>query len=172
MLLCANNNRKRRSIRSVASVALIISVILVLYGGKDAIQSSYGQQAVKTFKIKVQLDKSVVSRGDIQIIRYTVDDASTGQPVSGVVARATVYYADGVTVRQFATTTDASGQASISWKIERNATPGIFSTSIGVSAAVYVGESFNKNFTVVSDRMNDPISPNMNTDIVSSLHYS
>ena len=171
MLLCVNNNR-RRHIRSVASIALIISVILVLYGGKDVIQSSYGQQAVKTFKIKVQLDKSVVSRGDTQTIRYQVADASTGQPISGVVARATVYYADGVTVRDIATTTDASGHASISWQIERNATPGIFSTSIGVSAAVYVDESFSKNFTVVSDKMNDPISPSMNSDTVSSLHYS
>jgi len=85
----------------------------------------------------------------------------TGQPVSGVIARATVDYADGVTVRQFATSTDASGHASISWRIERDATPGIFSAIFGVSAAVYVPESFDKDFTVVSHSKNDPVSHNI-----------
>ena len=101
-------------------------------------QITYGQQTVKLFKIKVQLDKGVIERGDTQTIRYQVNDANTKQPVSGAIARATVDYADGVTARQFATTTDASGKATISWQIESNATPGSFSVTFAVSGGAYV----------------------------------
>ena len=140
------NNIKTRALRSIALFGLIIGSILVMYVGVG-IQSSYAQQAVKTFNIKVQLDKSVVARGDTQTIRYRVLDAATGQPVSGAYTRATVTYADSITVRQFATTTDASGRASISWKIESDATPGTFTAVFDVSAAAYVSESFDKDFS-------------------------
>lgn len=93
---------------------------MILYVG-NSLQSSYGQ-SVKTLNVKVQLDKSVIKRGDTQTIRYRVLDAMSGQPVSGAIVRATVGYADAVTVRQFTAVTDASGQASISWQIESNAT--------------------------------------------------
>ena len=148
------NNRRTRHVGSVASFALIISVILVLYVG-NGIQSSYGQQAVKTLNIKVQFDKAVVTRGNTQTIQYRVVDAMTGQPVSGAIVRATVDYADAITVRQFVTTTDASGQASISWQIESDATPGSFSVTFGVSAAAYIAESFDKTFSVVSHSVDD-----------------
>ena len=133
---------KTREVGSTTSFALIVGLIFVMYVGVGT-QSSYAQQAVKTFKIKVQLDKSVVARGDTQTIRYRVLDAMTGQPVSGVIARATIGYADHTTTRQFATTTDASGKASISWRIESDATPGTFSVSYSVDSAAYVGESFD-----------------------------
>lgn len=139
------NNTKTRYLRSIS---LLISVILVLYVG-NGIQT-HAQQAVKTLKIKVQLDKSVIKRGDTQTIQYRVADAMTGQPVSGAIVRATVDYADAVTVRQFSAITDASGQASISWQIESNATPGAFAATFGVESAGYVGESFDKTFAVVS----------------------
>ena len=124
MLLYVNTTKTRH----LGSIALIISVILILHIG-NSIQSSYGQQPVKTLNVKVQLDKAVVKRGDTQTIRYRVVDAMTGQPVSGAIVRATVGYADAVTVRQFTAITDASGQASISWQIERNATPGSFAAT-------------------------------------------
>ena len=59
-------------------------------------------------------------------------------------------YADGVTVRQFATPTDASGVAVISWTIESDTVPGAFSASFGLSAAAYVTEQFDNTFTVVA----------------------
>jgi len=150
MLLYVNTTK----IRHLGSIALIISVILILHIG-NSIQSSYGQQPVKTLNVKVQLDKAVVKRGDTQTIRYRVVDAMTGQPVSGAIVRATVGYADAVTVRQFTAITDASGQASISWQIERNATPGSFAATFGVSSAAYVAETFDKTFAVVSHSVND-----------------
>jgi hypothetical protein len=156
-MLSHAKNIKTWDVASAASLALVIGLILVLYVGVG-VQSSYAQQAVKTFKIKVQLGKSVIARGDTQTIRYRVVDAMTGQPVSGVIARATVGYADHTTTRQFATTTDASGKALISWKIESDATPGTFAVTYAVDSAAYVAESFDNTFTVVAHQINDPAS--------------
>jgi len=100
------------------------------------------------------LDKSVVKRGDSQTIWLRAVDADTGQPVSGAIARATVRYADGVTVRQFATPTDALGIAVISWTIESDTVPGAFSATFGLSAAAYVTEQFDNTFTVVAQSVN------------------
>jgi hypothetical protein len=65
-----------------------------------------------------------------------------------------VTYFDGVTVRQFATTTDASGVAVISWTIERDTLPGSFSVTYGASAAAYVTEQFDASFQVVPRSVN------------------
>jgi len=153
-MLLAPNNRKIRHTCSVALIVVLISGILVLYGA-NGIQSSYGQRVVKTFHIKVQLDKSVVARGNTQTIQFRVDDANSGQPVSGAVTRATVKYAGSEIVRQFSTTTDASGQSSISWQIESNATPGAFAVTYDVAAATYIEESFDATFLVVIHSIND-----------------
>jgi uncharacterized protein YfaS (alpha-2-macroglobulin family) len=108
------------------------------------------------------LDKSVVVRGDSQTIRLKAFDENTGQPVSGAIARATVRYADGVTVRQFATPTDASGVAVISWTIESDTVPGAFSATFGLSAAAYVTEQFDNTFSVVVNSINDNNDHNNN----------
>jgi hypothetical protein len=103
---------------------------------------------------KVVLDKSVVVRGDTQTIRFKAFDANTGGPVGGAIARATVRYADGVTVRQFAVPTDASGMAVISWTIERDTVPGAFSATFGLSAAAYATEQSDNTFRVVAQSVN------------------
>ncbi len=97
--------------------------------------------------VKSVLDKSVVVRGDSQTIRIKAFDANTGAPVGGAIARATVRYADGVTVRQFSAPTDASGVAVISWTIESDAVPGAFSVTFGISAGAYVTEQFDNTFS-------------------------
>src|SRR6476659_3930801 len=102
-----------------------------------SIQTSYAQEVTKTLDGKIVVDKRVVITGGSQTIRLKAFDADTGQPVSGAIARATVRYADGVTVRQFATHTDASGVAVISWTIESDTVPGSFSVTYGVSAGTY-----------------------------------
>jgi uncharacterized protein YfaS (alpha-2-macroglobulin family) len=144
VLLHTNNKTNTQS-----RLAVLVGLILFLYLGSSIIQPIYAQQAVRTFTIKTQLDKNVVARGDTLTIRYDVADAITGQPVSGAVARATVSYADGATVRNFTTSTDAAGHASVSWQIENNAVPGTFDTSFTVSAAAYKEETFSGTFSVV-----------------------
>ena len=91
----------------------LMGLILISYVAAS-IQTSYSQEVTNTLNGKVVLDKSVVVRGDSQTIRFKAFDANTGAPVGGAIARATVRYADGVTVRQFATPTDALGMAAIS----------------------------------------------------------
>jgi hypothetical protein len=150
MLKHANRNKQEGLITLFA----LMSLILISYVAAG-IQTSYAQEATKTLSAKVVLDKSVVVRGDTQTIRIKAFDANTGQPVSGAIARATVRYADGVTVRQFAVPTDASGVASISWTIESDTVPGAFSASFGVSAAAYVTEQFDNTFSVVVNSIND-----------------
>ncbi len=96
----------------------------------------------------------MVVRGDRQTIWLKAFDANTGAPVGGAIARATVRYADGVTVRQFAVPTDANGVAVISWTIESDAVPGAFSATFGLSAAAYVTEQFDNTFSVVAQSIN------------------
>ena len=117
----------------------LMSLTLISYI-TASIQTSYAQEVTKTLDGKVVLDKSVVVSGDRQTIWLKAFDANTGQPVSGAIARATVRYADGVTVRQFSAPTDASGVAVISWTIESDTVPGAFSATFGLSAAAYVTE--------------------------------
>ena len=132
----------------------LMGLIIISYVAAS-IQTSYAQEVTKTLDGKVVVDKSVVVRGDSQTIRIKAFDADTGQPVSGAIARATVRYADGVTVRQFATPTDASGVAVISWTIESDTVPGSFSVLYGVSAGAYVTEQFDNTFSVVVNSIND-----------------
>src|SRR2546423_9707151 len=108
-----NSNKQK----GLVTLFALMSLILISYVTAN-IQTSYAQTTkALTLDVKAVLDKSVVVRGDSQTIRIKAVDANTGAPVGGAIARATVTYFDGVTVRQFATTTDASGVAVISWTI-------------------------------------------------------
>src|SRR6476646_7067390 len=127
MLIHKKNSNKKQA--SLVTLFALMGLILISYVAAS-IQTSYAQEVTKTLNGKVVLDKSVVVRGDRQTIWLKAVDADTGGPVGGAIARATVRYADGVTVRQFATPTDASGVAVISWTIESDAVPGVFSATI------------------------------------------
>jgi hypothetical protein len=150
MLIHKNSNKQA----GLVTLFALMSLVLISYVAAS-IQTSYAQEVTKTLDGKVVLDKSVVVRGDTQAIRIKAFDADTGQPVSGAIARATVRYADGVTVRQFATPTDASGVAVISWTIESDTVPGAFAATFSLSAAAYVTESFDNTFSVVAHSVND-----------------
>jgi len=145
MLIRTNSNKQA----GLVTLFALMGLILISYVAAS-IQTSYAQELTKTLDGKVVLDKSVVVRGDSQTIWLRAFDADTGQPISGAIARATVRYADGVTVRQFAIPTDALGMAAISWTIESDTVPGAFSATFGLSAAAYVTEQFDNTFTVVA----------------------
>jgi uncharacterized protein YfaS (alpha-2-macroglobulin family) len=149
MLILTNSNKKA----GLVTLFALMSLILISYVAAS-IQTSYAQEVTRTLDGKVVLDKSVVVRGDTQTIRFKAFDTNTGAPIGGAIARATVTYADGVTVRQFAVPTDASGMAVISWTIESDTVPGTFSATFGLSAAAYVTEQFDNTFTVVAQSVN------------------
>ena len=145
------NSSKQEGLVTLFALLSLILISSVAVG----VQTSYAQEVTKTVDGKVVLDKSVVVRGDRQTIWIKAFDANTGQPISGAIARATVRYADGVTVRQFAVPTDANGVAVISWTIESDAVPGAFSATFGISAAAYVTEQFDNTFSVVAQSVDD-----------------
>ena len=145
-----NSNKQK----GLVTLFALMSLILISYLS-TGIQTSYAQNVntlnkTLTLDVKTVLDKVAVVRGDRQTIWIKAFDANTGAPIGGAIARATVTYADGVTVRQFATPTDANGVAVISWTIESNAVPGAFSATFGLSAAAYVTEQFDNTFSVVA----------------------
>ena len=151
MLIHKNSNKQA----GLVTLFALMGLILISYVAA-VIQTSYAQPTnTLTLYVKAVLDKRVVVRGDSQTIRIKAVDSNTGAPIGGAIARATVTYADGVTVRQFATTTDANGVAVISWTIESNTVPGSFSVTYGVSAAAYVTEQFDKTFQVDPGSTND-----------------
>ena len=133
MLIHKNSNKQT----GLVTLFALMSLILISYLA-TGIQTSYAQEVTKTLNGKVVLDKSVVVRGDSQTIRFKAFDANTGAPVGGAIARATVRYADGVTVRQFSAPTDASGVAVISWTIESDAVPGAFSATFGAICCAHM----------------------------------
>ena len=154
-----NSNKQK----GLVPLFALMSLILISYLA-TGIQTVYAQEVSKTLDGKAVLDKSVVVRGERQSIWLKAFDANTGGPVGGAIARATVRYADGVTVRQFAAPTDANGVAVISWTIESNAVPGAFSATFGLSAAAYVTEQFDNTFSVVVNSINDNNDHNNNHD--------
>jgi hypothetical protein len=149
MLIHKNSNKQA----GLVTLFALMGLILISYVASN-IQTSYAQEVTKTLDGKAVLDKSVVVRGDSQTIRIRAVDADTGGPVGGAIARATVRYADGVTVRQFSAPTDASGVGVISWTIESDTVPGAFSATFGLSAAAYVTEQFDNTFSVVAQSIN------------------
>ncbi|MGA9171690.1 MAG: hypothetical protein WBZ20_16240 [Nitrososphaeraceae archaeon] len=144
-----NSNKQK----GLVTLFALMSLILISYLS-TGIQTSYAQQVSKTLNGKVVLDKSVVVRGDRQTIWFKAFDANTGAPVGGAIVRATVRYADSVTVRQFSAPTDASGVAVISWTIESDTVPGTFGATFGISAGAYVTEQFDNTFMVVPQSIN------------------
>ena len=146
-----NSNKQK----GLVTLFALMSLIFISYLS-TGIQTSYAQDVNKTLTlgVKTVLDKVVVVRGDRQTIWIKAFDANTGAPIGGAIARATVTYADGVTVRQFAVATDASGVAVISWTIESDTVPGAFSATFGLSAAAYVTEPFDNTFTVIAQSVN------------------
>ena len=157
-----NSNKQK----GLVTLFALMSLILISYLS-TGIRTSYAQDVntlnkTLTLDVKTVLDKVAVVRGDRQTIWLKAFDSDTGQPVSGAIARATVRYADGVTVRQFATPTDALGMAVISWTIESDTEPGAFSATFGLSAAAYVTEQFDNTFSVVVNSINDNNDHNNN----------
>jgi hypothetical protein len=151
-------NTTRESGSVVLFSFLLTSVILILISSiQMGIQASYATTAfpeVRTFRIKVGLDKNVVAQGGTQVIRFQVDDEESHQSIAGAITRATVKYADGKTVRQFSAPTDMSGRSSISLRIERNAPVGSYEVLYSVFETGYVSESnFGDSFGVVEHGM-------------------
>jgi hypothetical protein len=140
----------KKLVLSVALLAALVSVILTscVFQISHAQTTPLTSPAIKTFRIEAQLQKSVISRGDTQEIRYAVVDQNTRQPVGGAFTRATIVYPAGTPVKEFNTVTDSSGRSTISWTIEDDAPVGSYTVKFDVFQQGYAEESFASNFSV------------------------
>ncbi len=143
----AKNDKTKRRVGLTAVIFSIMGIILISY----VFQNSYADPpALRTLRIKVQLDKSVIARGDTQTVHFSVVDAKSRIPIGGSITRATVTYPAGTPVRQFSTITDKSGHSSISWQIEDKAPLGSYAIRYDVFEQGYAEEGFGSNFAVVA----------------------
>lgn len=108
----------------------------------------YSYAAYRTFSIETELDDDSGEAGDTQTISFVVKDEDTDVPVDGAITRATVHFADGETVKQLATITDASGKSSLPLKIDEDTDEGTFNVYLSVGGAGYESEPFSKTFEV------------------------
>ena len=159
MPLKSRNDRKKATIHVIsAALSFVIMGLLLISYIQMGIQASYAttssNQEVRTLRIKVHLDKSIVAQGGTQAMRFQVYDEKSHQPIGGAITSATINYADGKTVRQFSAATDASGRSSISWQIESNAPLGTYGMVYSVFETGYVSQSnFGTSFSVVAHGM-------------------
>jgi hypothetical protein len=146
------------------SKRIALGVIFVLVGAiliPYVFQISYAQSvsgsppSLRFFRIKAELDKSVIPRGQEQTIEFSVEDSKSHNPVAGAITRATVTYPAGTPVRQFSGITDLSGHSTISWRIERNAPLDTYDVSYKVELEGYSTEDFSTNFAVVGHGVNN-----------------
>ena len=110
---------KPRSNQVALSLILVLtSVILIPYVNQIIYAQSVSSspQALKFFRIKAQVDKTVIARGQEQTIQFSVVDAKSNQPLGGAITRATVTYPAGSPLKQFAAFTDSSGHSTISFR--------------------------------------------------------
>ena len=113
----------------------VIACALVLFSGIviSAVPASYAQ-TLRLMEVKLQF-KKLVQAGHTEIIRLVARDQATGLPISGGNARFTVTYPTGTPVRQFNLLTDASGTATLSLPIDKNAELGSYALDTAVTAA-------------------------------------
>jgi hypothetical protein len=143
----------RGKMRTVALLSVLLTMVSISSIHNSFFQLSFANQeeeGVRTFGIKVYLEKSVVGQGKEQTINFHVADQNSDQPIGGAITSATVSYADGQTIRQFSKPTDESGRSSISWTIERDAPEGLYEVVYSVFQTGYVPESFVGSFTVLA----------------------
>jgi len=128
------------------TLMLLAPFVLQISNAQSFSRSPIG---LKFFKIKAELNKTVIARGQEQKIQFTVVDSKSGQPLGGAITRATVVYPAGNPVRQFSAFTDSSGHSTITFNIEDDAPLDTYVVRYDVFLQGYAEENFNGNFGVV-----------------------
>ncbi|HEY7570424.1 MAG TPA: hypothetical protein VH796_03555 [Nitrososphaeraceae archaeon] len=165
-----------RLVRLIAILLVVMSLSLFSNMQGFSLQPSYAttqqEGGIRTFSIKVILDKSVIQQGETQTIHFRLSDQKTHLPISGAVTSATVAYADGETVRHWSVITDKSGRSSISWKIGDTAPTGVYNLVYSASQVAYVSESFGGSFSVVGANVVDSCLSTPSSTLCSSTPSS
>jgi hypothetical protein len=148
-------------------VTLLLLAPIMVFPGQNKVQAVTGSQpknqkssastasasavtGTRSLTASITFAKNPIVRGQAQTIRVAALNAISHKPIAGAAVNATVTYATGATTKHITNTTDTSGQASLSWKIGGNTSPGTFKVTVDVSAPGYKSKSFNTTFNVLA----------------------
>lgn len=145
MMKISSAKRLKLTIPGIACALVLFSGIVIL-----TVNAGYAQ-TLRLMEVKLQF-KKIVQAGNTQIIRLFVRDQATGAAISGGNARFTVTYPTGTPVRQFNLLTDASGTATLSLPIDKNAELGSYAldTTVVNTAGYQDATIGTVNFAVMS----------------------
>lgn len=144
---------------TLTTIAFLISGIVVISSIPIGAQAATGGASVSqkgsntatglsSLSATISFAKNPIKPGQVQTIKALVVSSISQKKISGANIHATVIYAGGSTTKQLTNTTNASGQASLSWKVGSTAKPGTFKVSVGVSAPGYKPKTMNTTFLV------------------------
>jgi len=119
-------------------------------GNNQSVQSSNttGRDNMQ-LSVFISVAKDPISRGNIQTVTISVEDASSHQKIKGASVSGTVTYASGGTRKAFGGTTDDNGQLAYSWRIGVTSRPGAFSISTETSVNGYQTSQRTDSFQVI-----------------------
>jgi hypothetical protein len=180
MLNNSNDITKARITRELAlligllGLLFLVSCVQVPFPSSSYAKTTSAdeEQPIRTLDVKMHIEKSILSQGNTQAIKFQVNDQKNRQPIGGSIISATVVYADGQTVRQLNAPTDPSGNSVISWQIERDAPVGRYSVSYSVSQTGYIPGGIAPGNSLYFTVIPTSNSIKKSADILSVWHIS
>lgn len=103
---------------------------------------------LKLLSVLTNITKNPIIRGDSQIITITASDGISNERVIGATVDGKVIDANGLIDKEFRNTTDANGQVSYSWLINKATKPGLFVVQYNVTADGFKPNSATSPFNV------------------------
>ena len=94
------------------------------------------------------ITKNPIIRGDSQIITITASDGISNERVIGATVDGKVIDTNGLIDKEFRNTTDANGQVSYSWPVDKATKPGLFVVQYNVTADGFKPNSATSPFNV------------------------
>lgn len=90
-------------------------------------QITYAQTpaALKTFDVKMKLDRKVIDLGDDVKVKIKVRDQPSGDPLSGVIVKVSTLFAGAKTIQQVGKVTDADGEVTVTIKTSERDLSGV-----------------------------------------------
>jgi hypothetical protein len=103
---------------------------------------------LKLLSVLTNITKNPITRGDSQIITVTASDGISNERVIGATVDGKVIDTNGLTDKEFRNTTDANGQVSYSWPVDKATKPGLFVVQYNVTADGFKPNSATSSFKV------------------------
>jgi hypothetical protein len=106
---------------------------------------------LKILSVLTNVTKNPIISGDRQTITITASDGISDERVIGAAVDGKVIDTNGLTNKEFRNTTDANGQVSYSWLINKATKPGLFVVQYNITADGYKPNSATSSFKVQAE---------------------